>query len=286
MMESKDKAGKAHWEGIWNELSAPDPVNPRDLSVRNYINRRFHQEFMQALSGMQTEGARLLEVGCANSAWLPYFSREFGMKVAGLDYSTLGVEQERDVLARAGVDGEVFCADLFDPPAEALQAYDVIVSIGVAEHFEDTSQCIAAMARLLRPGGIMITIIPNIPGLVGTLTRIVNPYVFHIHVPLTAEQLKAAHEQAGMTTSRCDYFMGLNSGVANLAGLDKNRLSTRVKRVILAAMVRICMVVWWLEDRLGYLPPTRLFSPFLLCVAHAPAAPAGAASEPAGEAFR
>jgi cyclopropane fatty-acyl-phospholipid synthase-like methyltransferase len=32
--------------------------------------------------------SRLLEIGCARSAWLPYFAQEFGIDVSGLDYSS------------------------------------------------------------------------------------------------------------------------------------------------------------------------------------------------------
>jgi len=66
--------------------------------------------------------------------------------VHGLDDSPLGVEQTLARLRRSGIDGEVRCADLFDPPSEWLGAFDIVSWFGVAEHFRDTSAAISAAA--------------------------------------------------------------------------------------------------------------------------------------------
>jgi SAM-dependent methyltransferase len=61
------------------------------------------------------------------------------------------------VLDAAGVPGEIVCADLFAPPPHLLAQFDVVVSFGVVEHFDDTAACVAACARLVKPGGLMVT---------------------------------------------------------------------------------------------------------------------------------
>jgi len=55
-----------------------------------------------------------------------------------------------------------------DPPDHLLGAYDFGVSFGVAEHFEDTAECLAAFRRFLKPSGILFTAIPNLAGLLGS----------------------------------------------------------------------------------------------------------------------
>src|SRR5262245_56096999 len=102
-----DKAGKAYWDGLWKHSTLPRAVNPQTTGLNNYVNRKFHEYFSEAFSLLETRGGRLLEIGCARSAWLPYFTREFDFDVCGLDYSEQGSRQAKEVLVNEGVKGEV-----------------------------------------------------------------------------------------------------------------------------------------------------------------------------------
>ena len=143
-----DKAGQKYWDNTWATSVVPEAVNPRDLHLNNWINRRFHQYFLKIFSKSDTSSMHFLEIGCAKSAWLPYFSKEFGFQVSGLDYSPIGCDMAREVLAANNVKGEIVCANLFSPPADMLGKFDVIMSIGVVEHFEDTAVCLKAFAEV------------------------------------------------------------------------------------------------------------------------------------------
>ena len=114
----------------------PAPVDPRDKTLSNYVARKFHELFTRVLP--RGHNVRLLEVGCARSRWLPYFAAEHGYEVTGLDYSTMGCEQARQILAAAGVEGRIVEGDLFSPPEDLLEAFDVVISFGLVEHFDDT----------------------------------------------------------------------------------------------------------------------------------------------------
>src|SRR5438552_12828083 len=48
--------------------------------------------------------------------------------------STSGCEQARAVLARDGVDGKIVEADVFTPPSELHESFDVVFTLGVVEH--------------------------------------------------------------------------------------------------------------------------------------------------------
>ena len=88
----------------------------------------------------------LLEVGCGNSIWLPYFAKQFGFLVSGLDYSEEGCRTSREMLAEAGVRGMIRCADVFARPDDMRNRYDVIVSVGVVEHFQEPSVCLGGFS--------------------------------------------------------------------------------------------------------------------------------------------
>jgi hypothetical protein len=113
----------------------------------------------------------------------------------------------------------------------------------------------------------MITLVPNMAGLLGGLTKVFNRDVYDRHVPLTASDLRDAHVAADLAVSRCEYFLSVGFGIVNLNGLDPRSLGTRAKGMVLRGLERLSVLVWVAEDRLVHLPVTRAWSPFIVCVA-------------------
>ena len=267
---STDKAGARYWSQVWAQYDLPPPIDPKEPAVDNYVNRCFHQYFVGTFAGLRTSDMSLLEVGCARSVWLPYFATQFGFSVAGLDYSDLGCRQAKHLLADAGVTGEVICADVFSPPADMLDRFDVVVSFGLIEHFSDTAGCVGALAKFVRPGGLLVTNIPNMVGWIGLVEKLVNRPVYDIHVPLDVVGVATAHQRCGLQVVDCDYFVSVNFGVCNLNGVPSGTLGWRIKSGVLWALARLSKLVWILEQRFGPLPATRLVSPYINCVARRP----------------
>ncbi len=262
-----DKAGRQYWNDSWAFSDIPQAVNPSDTRLGNYINRRFHRVFTRLFDRSETSSMRLLEVGCAKSAWLPYFAKQFGFSVCGIDYSPIGCEMARKVLQANAVDAEVVCADIYSPPEGMRGAFDVVVSFGVVEHFDDTAACLSAVSSFLKPGGLLVTNIPNMVGWIGSIQKHVNRPVYDIHQLIDPARLRAAHELAGLEVIECDYFVCTNFGVNNLIGISTNTATGYLKKVLLAILARASMLVWRLENRTGSLPAGRLASPYINCVA-------------------
>ena len=268
-MTNVDKAGKAHWDRTWGAAPVTTGVDPLDRSLGNYVYRRLATYYSALLSHAALGDRRLVEVGCARSRWLPYFHKEFGLQVTGVDYSELGVEQTRRLLASEGVPGEVHHADLFAPPPSLVERFDVGFSNGLAEHFVDTAHCIGALAHLLKPGGLLITAVPNLAGAVGTVQKRLNRPIYDIHVPLDVAALRAAHERAGLTVVDARYLVFSNFGVVNLSGLAVTP-AFLAKRIALALLLRLSMASWLVEEHAAELPGNRWTSPYVLCVARKP----------------
>lgn len=265
---SVDLAGKAHWDQMWAHEAFPPDIDPRSESVWAHRDRLFHQAFARILAG-HPRGMRLMELGCARSAWLPYFAREFGYRVAGLDYSALGAQQTADRLREAGIDGEVRCADLFDAPADWLGAFDLVTWFGVAEHFHDTTAAVRAASKLLKPGGLIVTEIPNLAGVNGLLQRWLNRPVYDMHVPLTAGQLAAHHEAAGLRVVSSEYVVPTDFGVVDIDELPHG-FERRWKDWVLYVLRVFGGVVWWLDRRIGPFRPGRLTGGFVIVAAEKP----------------
>jgi 2-polyprenyl-3-methyl-5-hydroxy-6-metoxy-1,4-benzoquinol methylase len=265
-----DKAGQKYWNDSWASSDIPEVVNPSDWRLKNYVNRRFHQLFLRLFDKSKAPSMRLLEIGCAKSAWLPYFAKEFGFTVSGIDYSPVGCQMAKKVLEAHRVEAEVVCADFFTPPENMLGAFDVVVSVGVVEHFDDTAACLTAVSLFLKPGGMLVTNIPNMVGWIGAVQKSVNKPVYDIHQLLDPPQLVNAHELAGLVVIECNYFLSTSFGVCNLVGVSTSNFVGFLKKVFLGVLSRMSMIVWLIEERVGDFPPRKFASPYVNCIARKP----------------
>jgi cyclopropane fatty-acyl-phospholipid synthase-like methyltransferase len=269
MNDEKEKTTNKYWDSLWEKREIPQAVDPSKRGLGNHIARQYHAFFEPLLCGRC--GQSILEIGCAGSPWLPYFARQFDLKVTGLDRSVLGCKQAKEVLSRSGVKGQIVNADLFSPPDEILEAFDIVISFGVVEHFMETEKCVYACSRFLRPGGLMITVIPNLAGWMGRMQKHLDRKIYDIHVPLDRKDLRMAHEMAGLDVSSCNYFLLLSFGVLNFTKFSKERphlwpLAWRIRAIL-------DRIAWLSESWLPYLcHSNRWTSPYIVCVAEKPGA--------------
>ena len=267
-----DKAGAEFWEDWWKRtrLPLPPPLDPHRPGLKNYVVRKFHHNFERLFEGYDTSSMELIEVGCAQSVYLPYFAKHFGFKVSGIDRSEMGCDRARTILEREGVKGEVYCADLFSVPAQLIGRFDVLVSFGLVEHFERTAEAVRALAKLLKPEGRMFTHIPNFTGLLGEYQKLLDRDMYNAHVPLSRDSLASAHREAGLTIESCGFFMPICLEVINLESWTKRLPHWFVIR----SHTAISRVVWFVDDRIVRIPANPWTSPFINCVARKPRAQA------------
>ena len=121
----------------------------------------------------------------------------------------------------------IFHRDFFSK--EKIDKYDILTSFGVFEHFENIENSIAHTKHYLKDNGIILTVIPNMNGIVGLLQKLLNKPVYDIHIPYTREEIKNAHEKAGYHTLFCDYYGLYQAGVINLTG---NRFENLLRKLL------------------------------------------------------
>jgi cyclopropane fatty-acyl-phospholipid synthase-like methyltransferase len=261
-MAPLDKTSPGYWSGLWSASDLPPAI---DLRNTTYLNRKYHEIFGDLLA-LTVPGGALLEIGCACSVWLPHFAKEFGLSVSGIDYSEEGCDKARKILAREGVSAEIHFADALARNTELESRFDVVVSMGVAEHFTDTAHCLTAFARFLKPGGLLITSVPNMAGWIGAAQKLVNRRVYDTHVPLDREMLRTAAQQAGLTVIHCDYVGSSDFHVCNLWGVPLHTWSGVMRRIFLKILMRVSRVIWFLEGFIRLRGGRRL-APAIVCAA-------------------
>lgn len=262
-----DKASSEYWSQIWKDASLPGAINPKASNTANYFNRMMHLCFQRTFEPLDPQRSKLLEIGAARSEWLPYFAKEFGFAVTGLDYSEVGCQQADQILRKENVDGKCVCADFNAPPLELISAFDVVVSFGVLEHFANTAETVKTFAHFLKPNGLLITFIPNMVGLVGLVQKIVNRPVYNIHVPLSASALKEANRASGLEILECRYFLFTNFGVPNLANVKQHTPSWWIRAIFLAGLRKLSLVSWFVEEHIRPFKANRVTSPYIVCIA-------------------
>lgn len=260
-MKAIDKAGTAYWDENWSKMNFPIPFDPTDDRLDNFVSLSLHQYFQEILK--DKKGFSVLEIGCANSIWPLYFHKYFDARLFGLDYSEVGCEKSRALLKYHNIPGEIYCADLFSPPKDLLGKFDLVVSFGVVEHFENTADCLNACAAFVKPNGQLFTLIPNMSGVVGSLQKYVDREVYDVHVSVSKEKFSAAHTHANLKLQACDYFMFINLSVVNSGKFSTHPLN-KYFRHSLSAISKI----FWMFGRLGLkLPSNKFTSPYLLALA-------------------
>lgn len=264
MLPNSSKAPKSYWNKLWSdERTLPDAFTYRGFRASGAYRRGMHDFFAAMFAKIGSTGVHLLEVGCARSQFLPYFALEHGLTVSGLDYSKPGCDASRQILERAGVIGEIHCADLFAPRADLVDSADIVASFGVIEHFTDTAQAIGAISRLVKPGGYVLTTIPNMRGLPGFLQRLLDPEIFELHVPLACNELRQAHAACGLDVIDAGFILPVHLGVCNL-GRHGARFGWRTP--LLYALLVASTAMQWV-GRVVPLPKSEAMSPYVFVLA-------------------
>lgn len=110
-----------------------------------------------------------IELGCGASSFLPYIAKKYkNLQLFGLDKSPMGCK-----LAVKGVNdwnssANIVCGDILKCPLRS-EKFDIVFSFGLIEHFDNPNRVLEKHVDLLKPGGLLICIVPNVCGLQGKI---------------------------------------------------------------------------------------------------------------------
>ena len=157
------KASPLTDESYWTTLWDGQQHKVRHLRWAYVANRQLAKLFHRALANFNHP--TLIELGCADSLWLPYLAKNYDGECYGIDFSELGCQLAQRNLALAGVEGTILCKDIFTYTKTHIADFDFVYSMGLIEHFTSPQAVLEEMYSLLKPGGTMLTIIPNLRGM-------------------------------------------------------------------------------------------------------------------------
>jgi len=268
-------------DSLWREgaryyTETPEQVRRSPLlpDLRRLRDRRMLEIFDR--HGNLTPGCRVLELGCGRSRWLPYLALHRRCDVSGLDNEAFASELARANLSGAGAAGRIVCGDAFDPEGhrDLVGQFDLIYSMGLLEHFGPVVGRIAALARYLRPGGRMITTVPNMRGFNWLMQRLGSREILEMHVVYNRRRLRRAHEAAGLRTLAAGY-VGFFDGYVSAAGGPTRTVRARL-HADLCRTSNLLAEAWLRAGRGALAPEISWCSPHVYYVG----TPAGSVAAP------
>ena len=153
----EEKWGKIS-RGRGDEFTLFVPPGRRPQTQRQFNFYYYHRLIRRLLAGKDYRHS--IEFGCGRGTFSLYLNQ-----YEGYDVELFDVSEEAMNLARANFDyhgaiGNFFVADSRRVP-KPDNHYDLVVSMGLLEHQTDYPQTLKEMYRVLRPGGMLVTM--NIP---------------------------------------------------------------------------------------------------------------------------
>ncbi len=163
--------------------------------------------------GQRLETPSILDIGCGTGLFL-HLAHEAGLRVRGIELSESAVAYAR---ANYGLDVHHGTLENADLPEES---FDIITMWHVLEHLPSPVEALRRVARLLRPGGLLLLGVPNIGSIEA---RIFGRRWFSLDAPrhlshFTPRTLAAALIAAGLIPRRIIHSPGTAGLVYSVMG--------------------------------------------------------------------
>ena len=210
-----------------------EPSRLRRWSRCYALSKKVRAVEKQALSGKRRGRGRALDVGCATGDFLAAL-RERGWQVTGVEKNERAAAYARARLGLEVVTGELETAGFPD------RAFDLVTLWHVLEHVHDPVSTLSELARVTRPGGLLVLAVPNPESFEA---RIFGRYWAgwdiprHLHL-FARRVLRQMLDRTGWVTGETTYMTGRHWLLAlSLHHWLRARLPTsRLRRVLLRAV--------------------------------------------------
>lgn len=254
---------QTHWEMI-NTARYHDPHGNRS-GLRAWFSRPPMREIFYRICDRYFSVARekkVIEVGCAPGRRLLEFARRYGYEPYGVEYTQAGVDAVRTLFVKNGIpEKNCIASDFFDAGFQNANrnTYDAVISFGFIEHFSDTTEVINAHINLLKPGGMLVIMIPRLRGIYLPLVRWLAPDLIPKHNLTIMERgrFRTLFPREKVRPLFADYYGVMNLSI--LQGRGTLRMyAVRVLQIFQALLNPIL--------RHGHRFENRFTSPYLLFI--------------------
>ncbi|MCP4580771.1 MAG: class I SAM-dependent methyltransferase [candidate division Zixibacteria bacterium] len=177
-MDKEKLTEERYWDSRYKRASGKES----SASGKSFKARLFDRYFSKIKNGYPSyllfnvfckkyfpeDQQKIIEIGSAPGKNLVNLSKIFDYIPYGVEYTESGVEANRELFKKNGLDEDnIILADFFDEKfqAEYNDQFDIVMSLGFIEHFEDPRDVVEKHINLIKPGGYLLVAIPNFRGI-------------------------------------------------------------------------------------------------------------------------
>lgn len=189
---------KAFWANYWE--------SKKDLAFEVPAGYTFHKLLKSIVEEKQTKSA--IELGGFPGYYAIFLKKYFGLDTTLFDFY---VHQKvlKEVLNANNLDVKdikVIEGDLFNYHPQ--EQYDLVLSCGLIEHFNDTKDIISRHLEFLKPGGTLFITLPNFTGVNGWVQRKydMSNYEKHNISSMNPQRLAAYCKELGLKNVEANYY--------------------------------------------------------------------------------
>ena len=222
---TSEVTSKEYWDDFWGDGAVKHPTYNVDRGLFYSYKQLFTECFTDTRNRLGVERLNVIDCGCGEGLFLRFMAEQFDdVDVTGIEYSN-AIEKSRKMGEDLGLSFNLIQGDIFNDWApQYLEKFDVVLSVGLIEHFRDPTEILNQMSKVLRPGGAMVTIIPSFDGLFNLLWRTYDSENYSYHVPISHDRLPQLHTEVGLHD--VEFF---TLGTPTLPGLhDVNSAASRL----------------------------------------------------------
>ena len=162
------------WDRYWRTLRLPSTINGRFS-----FERCLSKALLKRLKEINAFG-RVLEIGAAPGKWLALLATSGSFTVSGIEYSDKGIEALKKNFEILGiVPDKLYFGDFLKLEPEA--DFDIVMSLGFIEHFDNPDEIIRLHLNWLKPGGVLVLGVPNFNGVHGFFQKLLDLSVLKAH---------------------------------------------------------------------------------------------------------
>lgn len=150
----------------------------------------------------------IFELGCGQSRCLARAAK-LGWEIGGIDFNKEALLPLKKFAGDVGVqNNHLVNGDVFSYDIDSIdKKYDLLVSFGFMEHFRNPAEILTQWKAVLKPGGKVITSIPNLLSINAYFFEKYDPEFWKQHEPFSREQLDSFHISAGLSpVSKSEYI--------------------------------------------------------------------------------
>jgi len=189
---------RAFWVNYWE--------SKKGLAVQLPANYLFHKQLAYVIQKEKVETA--IELGGFPGYYAVFLKKYFQLDVTLLDYF-VHPPVVHELLAKNSLtekDIHIIETDLFNYTPE--KQYDLVLSCGLIEHFNDTADIIDRHIAFVKPGGTLFITLPNFKAVNGWFQKNFDRenYDKHNIDSMDPAMLKLICEQAGLKEVKSGYF--------------------------------------------------------------------------------